>query len=224
MVDGLLINYTHGIPAHMQDAIESAALPVVWVNVKRPNDCVYPHDFDAGGRAVRFLIERGHRRIAFADFVHGPENEFVPHYSALDRRDGYVAAVRRAGLEERLLGGRRQLEGPEATHLATAALRDPAGPTAVVCQSPRDASLLHLAATAVGIEVPGGLSLITFGGERLAASTLEWTRLVEPREAVGRAAAEMLLERIDRPKKACPARTVAYELIAGESVAELRQA
>ncbi len=219
MVDGLLINYTHGIPPHMREAIAGAALPVVWVNVKRLNDCVYPDDLDAGGRAVRYLVEHGHRRIAFADFVHGPENEFVSHYSALDRREGCAATMRQAGLAPRLLGGRRRLSGPEATRLATAALRDPAPPTACVCQSPRDAALLHLAASGAGIGVPEGLSLITFGGERLNESLLEWTRLVEPREAAGRAAAEMLLERIDHPEQACPARTVAYGLIAGESTA-----
>jgi LacI family transcriptional regulator len=39
MVDGLLLNYTHGIPQRMSDLIDRHNLPAVWINSKRLGYC-----------------------------------------------------------------------------------------------------------------------------------------------------------------------------------------
>ncbi len=219
MVDGLLINYTHDMPPHMTEAIEHARLPVVWVNTKRDAACVYPDDMSAGRQAVDHLRELGHRRIAFANFIHGPQNKFQPHYSVLDRLTGYEAAMHGASLVPRRIDVQRSLAGTEAVSHAVDALSLSDRPTAVVCQSPRDVAIFEVAAARTGLAVPGDLSLVTFGGERQINSVTDPTLLVEPREAMGNAAVEALFQRIDDPDRPCPAVKVPYVLRCRETTA-----
>ncbi len=219
MVDGILLNYTHQIPEHMEAAIERARLPRIWVNVKRDDACVYPDDFDAARQAVQYLQQRGHQRIAFADFLHGPENDFSPHYSVLDRLAGYTAAMQAASLHPSRIETLRLLPGPAAVAAAAQSLHATDRPTGIVCQSPRDASVFEVAAARLGWTIPADLSLITFGGERQSGSVSDPTLLVEPREAMGHAAAEALLELIENPGRRSPARRVEYTLHSGDTVA-----
>jgi LacI family transcriptional regulator len=221
MVDGLLINYTHAIPPHMQEAIERARLPVVWVNVKREGHaCVYPDDLHAGYQATGHLWALGHRRIVFADFVHGPNCGFEPHYSVMDRRAGYEQAIRHVGGEPSFVTFARRLDGAAAVQLAAAMLDTPQRPTAVIGQAPRDAAIWHGAALAKGLRVPEDLSLITFGQERLGDNILDFTRLIEPGEEMGRLAAENLLKQIDHLDPAASSCRVHYSTHRGQTVAE----
>ncbi len=221
MVDGLLINYTHALPAHMQQAIERAGLPVVWINLKAEQNAVYPDDIEAGRQAVEHLTRLGHRRIAFADFTHGPGNDFEPHYSVLDRYQGYELAMRDAGLMPHQIQVPRQLAGQEAVVRAAAVLTDDDAPTAVVCQGPRDASVFEVAAARLDLNIPADLSLITFGGARQTNAVTEPTLLVEPREAMGQAAAEALLQCLNKPAQPCPSRKVTYALEVGQTTSHL---
>ncbi len=221
MVDGLLVNYTHALPAHMQEAIDRAGLPVVWLNLKREHDSVYPDDIGAGRKAVEHLRGLGHRRIAFADFTHGPGNKFLPHYSVLDRRAGYEQAMADAGLSPQNIAVPHELDGYEAVVRAAAVLASDDAPTAVVCQSPRDAEVFHMAAVARQQRVPRDLSLVTFGPDRVSGTVLDMTRLTEPREMLGLLAAQALLRRIDQPNDPCPARQADYQLHPGASASTL---
>lgn len=219
MVDGLLINYTHEIPPHMVSAIEQASLPVVWVNVRRPSACVYPDDLAAGRQAVDYLRGLGHRRIAYADFIHGSLNTFKPHYSVGERYRGYQAAMRAAALTPQVFNVSKMLPGPQAVARATELLRIPSRPTAIVCQAPRDVRIFEVAAARIGLRIPEDLSLITFGGERLPDSVMHPTLLAEPREEMGRTAAEALLERIEG-RGDFPGRPIPYHLIEAETTAK----
>ena len=124
-----------------------------------------------------------------------------------------------AGLTPHFIRVPRMLNGAAAVARAMDALRADARPTAVVCQSPRDLSVFEVAAARLGLPIPAGLSLMTFGSERQTASALEPTLLVEPREEMGRAAVVALLEQIDAPNRRCPARHIPYTLREGETTA-----
>ncbi len=218
MVDGLLVNYTHALPDYMLQAIDRAGLPVIWLNLKREVACVYPDDIGAGRQAVEYLHQLGHRRIAFADFLHGPENNFEPHYSVLDRHRGYELAMRDAGLTPHQIVVPRHMDGMDAVERAAAVLAGDDAPTAVVCQGPRDADVFHMAAVGRQWQVPRDLSLITFGPDRSTGTVLDLTRMIEPREMLGLLAAQALLRRIDHPVEPGIVRLADYQLHPGASV------
>jgi len=94
--DALLLNYHTALPAALLAAVRSGP-PAVWINRRERHDCVWADDHAAGERAVRELLARGHRRIAYVD----PRLTLpghAAHYSRSDRHTGYLEAMAAAGL------------------------------------------------------------------------------------------------------------------------------
>jgi LacI family transcriptional regulator len=225
MADGLIINYTHEIPPRMLEAIHAHHAPAVWVNAKLEEDCVHPDDYDAARTATRQLIEIGHRRIAFLHLINPIFNATFEqsrpkfHYSVADRADGYVQAMRGAGLTPRVAHHDRFVA--EADHLAACVelLRGEDRPTAVLVYSDHDLSSLMCAAASLGLSIPNDLSVLTFfptepwvGGRRVSAVQL-------PAAEVGRRAVRMLLQKINKPDQPCPAEAVQYQAALRETIA-----
>jgi LacI family fructose operon transcriptional repressor len=139
---------------------------------------------------VEHLVERGYRRIGG---LFGSTST-----TAAERRDGYLAAMRRHGLEPDY----REVEPTAEAAISTAGqwLAGPSRPEALVTSN----SLLLMgalkAARSAGLAIPDALALAGFDNER-------WTELVEPGitvveqpvEEMGRAAMSLLLERLRAP-------------------------
>jgi DNA-binding LacI/PurR family transcriptional regulator len=100
--DGFLINYTDHVPDGMAELIERSRLPSVWINTKKPGECVHPDDFGGGKLAVEYLRSRGHTRIAYTHYRWG-DNLTEAHYSVMDRLEGYKAGMKQAGLKPLIL-------------------------------------------------------------------------------------------------------------------------
>ena len=140
---------------------------------------------------VEHLAERGYCRIGG---LFGSTST-----TAAERRDGYIAAMRRHGLEPDY----REVEPTAEAAIATVEqwLTSPSRPDALVASN----SLLLMgalkAARSAGLAIPGELALAGFDNER-------WTELVEPGvtvveqpvEEMGRAAMSLLLERLRMPE------------------------
>ncbi len=89
--DGLIIDYTKSIPQSMVETIERHRISSIWLNTKRPADCVYPDDIAGGRLATQTLIDLKHRRIAYLTYSWQRDQE--PHYSEIDRYEGYAATM-----------------------------------------------------------------------------------------------------------------------------------
>jgi LacI family transcriptional regulator len=150
---------------------------------------------DAGGAAdaTYALIRQGHRGIVLA----GASDDAAP--SIVERRRGYTEAMRDSGLQPGYIVG--SVDEPEA--VAAAVMRElKRRPrfTAVVAAND-EVALAVLAASGSRITVPDDLSIVGF-------DDIEATRLVSPRlttvtvnkEAMGRLATAMLLQRMDQPQ------------------------
>ncbi len=197
MADGLLINYHIGIPDRMHELIRAAAVPAIWMNRKLVTDAVHPDDAGDAQMATRHLLSFGHRRIAWLDFNVGPDED-ADHYSHADRRAGYRAAMRRAGLVPRDLGssGGHTLYA-DRVGIARAFLRDPATrPTAIVAYGEGGTVPTLIAAMAEGLRVPHDLSLVTFGEGSLNGTGQELTVLSTGFRALGHEAVSMLRARL----------------------------
>ncbi len=221
--DALLLNYHKLVPPRLIELIERYRIPAVWLNDRRPEDCVYPDDLAAGADATRHLIERGHRRIAYISFSYKTE---LPHYSEIDRRGGYERAMRDAGLEPLVLDryrvGERVQARPmvygERTEACAALLSRAIRPTGIVAYSENVAPHLLPPARQLGIEVPRDLSVITFGSGAGFFGQDADTLLV-PDDAVGRTGVEMILSKLNEPRRACPARAIEFTFVGGTTLA-----
>jgi LacI family transcriptional regulator len=105
--------------------------------------------------ATRYLIERGHRQIAWF----GPVSTWEPNYRA--RRDGYLHVLGKAGLAS---AGVFELEtdAEKAADAARRAIDGADSPTAFVCANDSFALALLRTARHSGIRVPDDLSIIGF--------------------------------------------------------------
>jgi LacI family transcriptional regulator len=167
-------------------------------------------------RAAEHLAEHGHTRIAcLAANLSAPPG--------LGRVEGFVEAVADLGLDpdpRLVLVGEPTVACGETL---TAALLDlDARPTALIATHNRLAvGALHLLRRR-GVRVPADLSLVAFGRpEFFALYPLDLTLMVQPFPQLGRAAAELLLERITaNPTEEWLPRRLVLEpkLLTGETV------
>lgn len=211
--DGLLINYTDHIPQKMVQLIGEHGLPSVWLNTKMNVDCVRPDDYYAAAHATTYLVEHGHRRIAYADFSHGSESYSTQHYSAGDRYAGYEQSMRTAGLTAQCCRGGGEFRQRIATIKAVLSAQD--RPTAFVYYG-GETELLFMAAGELGLQVPRDLSLMSFSQEGVATQI---TSMVKPDGALGHAAVDMLIEKIEHPRQRLPAQALSFRLWEGSTVA-----
>ncbi len=215
--DGLLINYHVSPPPRLGELLEKYAIPSVWLNYAGGQDCVRPDDFGAGRSATQHLLGLGHRRIAYVGHAYQPRNT---HYSGSHRREGYVEAMKHAGLEP--LCVERQLvehsPGLENLEKWVQWLRGPDCPTAIIAYAGVEASLAVTAAARAGKDVPTEISVVTFGG-KAGFVGLDLTTWLVPEVEVGRVGVEALLDKMARPEQAMPSRAIPFVFKGGKSVA-----
>lgn len=118
-------------------------------------DSIESANREGGAAAARYLIDRGHRRIAWF----GPHSEWEPNYRA--RREGFLSALREsefdcAGVFE------AGVDSFDAVAAAQVALRDAEEPTAFVSSNDIFALALIRAAKQTGLDIPGDLSVVGF--------------------------------------------------------------
>jgi LacI family transcriptional regulator len=208
--DGLLINYTDRVPEQMIRLIEKFHIPSIWINRKQRSEAVYYDDFGGAREATQRLLNLGHQRITYLDFL-SKETWSNTHYSRTDRYAGYAEAMREAGLTPT---PREQFAGvPAAERLSATCqlLRGAGRPTALIGYD-AGVRIMHAAAV-VKLRVPQDLSVLTF--EPLPAASavqdqaeafMGWTigSMGVPGEQAGHRAVEMLTQKIAARDDAIP--------------------
>lgn len=204
LVDGLLINYSAGIPPRMIELINRFSITAVWMNSQQKANCIYPDDLAAGRDAARRLLELSHRRIAYLDYT---SSVFTPamHYSFVERWEGCRDTLADAGLTVRRVGTVEALHDKWRVLDELKAVLSPHNPadrpTAVVCYGPREARSAIVAAVTLGLDVPRDLSVIMFAGsEAYDEMGIHIATMVLPNEDIGRQAVDLLIQRIDDPE------------------------
>jgi LacI family transcriptional regulator len=200
MADGLLVNHNPKLPHELTAVVRKHRVPAVWINSKRSADCVRPDDREAARRATELLVEKGHRRITFADYSSGARTE-RPHYSPTARQAGYMEAMEKAGLRPKVIRGRDYIPRRERVSFSREWLRRRDHPTAVLTLSASTASPIFLAARLMGLEVPASLSIISIDDRQDDLLGTATSCMVIPWREIGRAAVEMLVEKIERPSR-----------------------
>jgi LacI family transcriptional regulator len=213
-VDGLILVSLDFSPAHA-DAVAEAAVPVAVIGNPPDGtkvDTVRPNSSRGARDAVKHLYDAGRRRIAF---LNGPERT-APGTA---RKRGYVAALRSCGLErdDELVEVAADFTidaGRDAAERLLARVR----PDAIFCAN----DLLALGALAslrqAGLEVPRDVALVGMDDTVLARFTSPTLTSVDLGGAErARLAAELLLARIEHPKRKVRVLAVEPRLVVRES-------
>lgn len=199
-VRGLLVTpVDDGRHQHLERLIERG-IPVVLVDrgSGQPNRCSVAVDDLFGGRlATEHLIDRGHRRIAF---VGGP-------FSIQQVEDRHAGA---AAVADEHPG--TQLHVIESRSLSLTAGREAAEiicdmppvtrPTATFCANDLLALGVLQGLTTRGFRVPDDMALVGYDDIDFAAgAAVPLTSVRQPRDQLGRTAAELLLEEAEDPRR-----------------------
>ena len=192
---GVLITPVDGANPRIERLIDHG-VPVVLVDrgSGRSNRCSVAVNDVLGGRiAVEHLLERGHRHIAF---VGGPFS--IPQVS--DRHTGSQAAVDQSDVDAEILvvetGSLQVAEGRRAgRHIGEL----PAGqrPTAVFCANDLLALGVLQEMTRQSLRVPHDVAIVGYDDIDFAsAAAVPLSSVRQPREQLGRTAAQLLIEEV----------------------------
>ena len=203
-VDGIVyVSATLGMPLPGNGA---RSIPTVLVNryvEAAPVDTVVADNCRGGKLVAEAMLELGHRRIAL---IAGPENATTSRDRERGFREGLAASgapldetLRRVGQFSHASGYQWCLDLLAAEHR----------PTAVFAANDVIAFGALDAARRVGIRVPAELSIVGFDDIDMAGwEGFDLTTVRQPLTEMGRAAAQLLIERIDGGEAIEPRRRV----------------
>ena len=215
--DGVLINRHRGFSEPYLDRIQRLGIPVVFLNLKQEFDCVHPDDSMGGRIAAEYLLRLGHERIAFIG-TDEPENK---HYSKRDRREGYEQRMQAAGKTPQVALLPKNWQAPgqpgqdERVEAARLLLAQKNRPSAIIAYELAEAMAVIHAAHLLGLRIPQDLSLIQFHYGIDDRYFLPIQTVSNAMRAVGTAAVEMLLEKIENPQTALATRVVPAQMLDG---------
>lgn len=202
VVDSLLDRQVDGIIVAPSADAERKSIPTIQANgtpfvlidrgVEIPCDQVAPENVESAARLTEHLLDLGHRRIAVVRGLAGIT-------SSTERVDGFFRAMADRGLAidpRHVLDGHSRVD--DAEHAVSEVLSAPDRPTAIVSLNNSMTIGTVKAARALGLNIPSDVALVSY-------DDFEWSDLFEPRltaagqdvGTMGRAAVDMLLERID---------------------------
>ncbi len=208
-VDGLIVNLLPSFSDSLIPVFESQPAPCVWLNLKLKHRSVYPDDTTAAPVGVRWLLQKGHRKIGFLQ----RQFEANAHYSVSDRLSGFHTAMRDAQLsDKRHLPLHREPGGDilSVRDRADQFIRQFPDVTGVICYELEEAVCLYVAATRAG-KLPGKFDIIGMSSDTIrVTSGLPIPTLRIPFYDVGQQAVHMLREILRTGDRDIPSRSVPY--------------
>jgi DNA-binding LacI/PurR family transcriptional regulator len=173
-------------------AARSVPIALVGSDLRLPDvDVVVDDDFEGARLAVKHLVELGHRDIALIDGGQGA--------GAAERRAGYEATMRRAGLAAQI-----RIEPADFTEEggydgARRLLGHGRRPTAIFASNDQSAVGALNAIQEADLDVPRDISLMGYDNTALAAlGHISLTTIHQPRRQIGEMAMTAVLRRIER--------------------------
>jgi LacI family repressor for deo operon, udp, cdd, tsx, nupC, and nupG len=202
---------------------EGASLPLVAAYDELPDpqiNSVITDNLQAAGRAVKHLVDLGHRRIAH---ISGPSRNNFPN----ERLVGYRKAMFENQLpapDEWVFAGNYTMESGQAA--AEHFLNLPERPTAVFAANDEMAIGFIAGARRLGVECPRDVSVVGFDDISISRNYAPaLTTMSQPRHEIGRIATEALIAILEGKHTASgPIRVVLKsELVIRDSTAPLKR-
>jgi DNA-binding LacI/PurR family transcriptional regulator len=218
-VDGIVVTSSRVGALYLQ-VLSRMRVPIVLLNSHHPSEFVHSvmiANAEASREVTRYLIQMGHRRIAYLGDRFGDQSDG-------ERFAGYRRALNEAHVpfaNELVVRGDGKPEGGVRAMSDLLALVRP--PTAVVCYNDLTALGAMREARVHGLDVPADISIVGFDDLFFAEYTQPpLTTVRQPARQMGRLAMETLLQLLSGAGMA-PTIQVSGELILRESVAPPRK-
>lgn len=197
------------ITCEYDESLAGEGIPIVtYGNERRLMDCVYPDKRDYAVQAIRYLRERGHRRIAWMGLFLD-----VRYQVLMQAADAAGMTVKPAWMIP--ASGSQEANFRQIR----AVLSQPEAPTAVITHSDHLAMGVILAAHQAGKRVPADVSVLSYDNLQEAAFCLPPLTTFDQRfDLAASLLAETVVRRIEEPSLPQQKRSYVMPLVERESV------
>lgn len=199
--------------AAIESAVAAAQVPIVLVDNCFESchwDAVMMDNRRGASMATECVISQGHRHIAL---LGGPD-----HPSIVERREGYEWALRERGLAPTIVPS-ADLDVADGEQAAVQLLQQAPQTTAIVCSNDTQAIGALRKLQQLGYGVPDDFSIVGFDDINLTQLTSPpLTTIRVDRRALGQIGVQLLLGRINTPKRLATKAIVGVTLIERASV------
>lgn len=156
--------------------------------------CVGINDRDASQEVVRYLANKGRKRIALI-------NHDLSYKYARLRQQGYLQQLEQHQLKWQAISYASELSFSAGKQAMMNLLAGEERPDAVFAVSDTLAAGAMAAIQSAGLNVPGDIAVAGFDGTELAEMvTPPMTTLAQPSRDIGRRACELVIQKIDLPE------------------------
>ncbi|WP_242447532.1 LacI family DNA-binding transcriptional regulator [Aurantiacibacter aquimixticola] len=155
--DGVILTPPHSDNPLITDLLEKQKIPFARIGSRDNGGSISltMGDNRMAAMATRYLIEKGHERIAF---IAGAEEYALSHR----RKQGWRDAMAQAGLSTEGLCERGDFSYASGEKATRALLSGSARPTAIIASNDQMAMAANAVAHEMGMRVPGDVSIISF--------------------------------------------------------------
>jgi len=211
------------VPMEHIAAVNSTGLPVVFIDSKYAhlrNDHVMVNNFSASYEATRYVVQCGHRKVAF---VGDPKYA----YSFAERYRGYRDYVegRPDVTTFDVIGKCESFYIPFDRSEFLKMINSKDRPTALICANDPTAFIVYDILASCNVKIPEDISVIGFDNvEKCLWLTPKLTTMNVPKEAMGKRAVELLLQRLQDPSRSYELVLLSGDLVIRDSVQILEDA
>ncbi len=210
-ISGIILLAARITEEHLE-AIQTTDIPVLLVGQQHEQiHSLIHNDYDAGYELGRYVLDRGHRRLAYLGVT---EQDIAV---GVRRKQGFARAVEETG-ECTAAYYETSFRMSDARQYALQLLQEPLDATIIVCATDNIALGVMKAAHELGIDIPAQLSITGFGGYDVtevvhpALTTIRY-----PYQEAGKIAAQDIVKLVHR-QHVQMVTVMDYELLQRESV------
>ncbi len=222
-VDGVILDVAQ-IAGDIDAVVGRLGMPYIFVNPAsyKPCNALMPDDTAIGEQATQYLVERGHRRIAYIAYPSAP---WLPHYSQQDRLKGYTQAMLKADLQPIAMWKTplADFNGPKPDYIGRLKfVREQNAGTAIVAYDAMEGARIMFACYQLGLRVPEDISIIACDYDPIAiVPPVPITCFNFDRTEMGKLAIQMLDRRINLNGEDVPTTILRGTLMEGETIKTL---
>jgi LacI family transcriptional regulator len=218
-VDGVILDVAQ-IAGDIDAVAGRLGMPYIFVNPASYKACnsLVPDDTAISEQTTQYLIERGHRRIAYIAY---PTTPWLPHYSHQDRLKGYTQAMLKAKLQPIAMWENPlpDSKGPTPDYIGRVKFVREQNATAIVAYDAMEGVRILFACYQLGLRVPEDISVIACDYDPIAlVPPVPITCFNFDRSEMGKLAVQMLDRRIENNGEDIPTMVLKGTLIEGETV------
>jgi LacI family transcriptional regulator len=219
-LDGLIVESYSDVASRIHRIYEGRHFPFMYLNDRHEYNSVFVGEVESARILTRHVLEKGHRKVAFAHrHIEGEPGIDEMHHSARDREAGYRQVMEDSGLVPAVVTVEARSVLGRDVRLSDEQWDKLKGYDAIIAYDDDFANSIAKKCYDLGIRVPDDIGLAGFNGDY--ASLAAWRSLTTmqiPAYDMGMAIGKMAVDRLEENNGRCPSVRFVPTLLEGDTL------